>query len=124
MKKLSESEFEIMKILWSREEPLTSNEILGRVKGKIDWKLPSLMTTLARMVDKGYVYCDRSTRTNYYSAIVSKETYRIEESESFLEKLYDKSPTKLIASLYQGKRLSKKEITELREYLDSLEKGK
>lgn len=121
MKKLSDSEFEIMKVLWKENKALTSNEILDGVNDKLDWKLASLMTALARMVDKGYVCCDRSTRTNYYSAIVSEEQYKIEESESFLEKLYDKSATKLIASLYKGSKISGKEIKDLRAYLDSLE---
>lgn len=122
MKKLSDSEFEIMKVLWSRETPMTSNEILDRVKDRYDWKLAGLMTFLARMVDKGYVYCDRSTRTNYYSAVVSQDEYKFRESESFLEKLYDSSATNLIAHLCRGKKISKKEITELRDYLDSLER--
>lgn len=121
MRKLSDSEFEIMKVLWSQETPMTSNEILDRVKDRYDWKLAGLMTFLARMVDKGYVYCDRSTRTNYYSAVVSQDEYKFQESESFLEKLYDNSATNLIAHLCKGKKISKKEITELRDYLDSLE---
>lgn len=121
MKKLSDSEFEIMKVLWSQDSPMTSNEVLDRLKDRYDWKLAGLMTFLARMVDKGYVYCDRSTRTNYYSAVVSQDEYKINESESFLGKLFDNSATKLIAHLYKGKKISQKEITELRDYLDSLE---
>lgn len=81
------------------------------------------MTALARMVEKGYVYCDRSTRTNYYSAVVGEEQYKVEESEQFLDRLFDKSATKLIASLYKGKKFSDKQIGELREYLDSLEEN-
>ena len=121
MKKLSDSEFEIMKVLWSREEPMTSNEILDRLKDKYDWKLAGLMTFLARMADKGYVHCDRSTRTNYYSVTVSQDQYRLQESETFLERLYDNSAAKMIAQLCKGKRISQKDITELRNYLDSLE---
>ncbi len=120
MKKLSDTEFEIMKVLWESNQSLTSNEILEKVKDKLQWKLASIMTVLARMVEKGYVYCDRSTRTNYYSAVISKEQYRIEESETFLEKLYDKSSVNLIASLYHGRKISQKEIEELRNYLDLL----
>lgn len=121
MKKLSDSEYEIMKVLWSRDSPMTSNEILDGVKDRYSWKLAGLMTFLARMVDKGYVYCDRSTRTNYYSAVVSQDEYKFQESETFLGKLFDNSATKLIAHLCRGKRISKKEIAELKEYLDSLE---
>lgn len=104
MRKLSDSEFEIMKVLWSQDASMTSNEILDRVKDKYDWKLAGLMTFLARMVDKGYVYCDRSTRTNYYSAVVSQDEYKFQESETFLEKLYDSSAANLIAHLCKGKK--------------------
>lgn len=121
MKKLSDSEFEIMKILWSRDGAMTSNEVLAEMKGQRDWKLASLMTVLARMVDKGYVYCDRSTRTNYYSAVVGEEQYRVDEGERLLDRLFHKSATNFIASLYQGKKFSEEEIKELRAYLDSLE---
>ncbi len=123
MKKLSEAEFEIMKVLWSADKAFSSNEILDCVKGKINWKLAALMTSLARMVEKGYVYCDRTTRTNLYSATISKERYRVEESESLLEKMYDRSATNLIASLHQGNKMSKKDIEELREYINKIELG-
>lgn len=39
MKKLSETEFEIMKILWEEDKPMTSNDILNKLKGTIDWKI-------------------------------------------------------------------------------------
>ena len=121
MKKLSDSEFEIIKVLWNQGTPMTSNEILDRIKDKYDWKLSGLMTILARMVDKGYVYCDRNTRTNYYSAVISQKDYQVQESKTFLEKIFDNSATKMIAQLYKANRLSQEEISELRNYLDSLE---
>lgn len=123
MKKLSDAEFEIMKILWKHDAPLTSNQILQELEDKRKWKLASLMTVLARMAEKEAVICDRSTRTNYYSARVSEEQYKLTESESFLEKLYDRSAKDLIACLYHGRKISKENIRELREYLDTLEKG-
>lgn len=121
MKKLSDSEFEIMKVLWERDAPMTSNEILAELKGRYDWKLAALMTFLARMADKGYVHCDRSTRTNYYSALISQKEYQVQESRSLLEKLYDNSAAKMIAQLCKANTISREEIIELREYLDSLE---
>lgn len=121
MKKLSDSEYEIMKILWGQDAPMTSNEILGGLKGRYDWKLAALMTFLARMADKGYVACDRSTRTNYYSALVSQREYQVQESRTLLEKLYDNSAAKMIAQLCKTNNISQKEIVELREYLNALE---
>ena len=110
MKRLSETEFKIMKILWEHPEPVTSSQILEETRGELDWKLASLMTALSRMADKGYVHCDRSTRTNYYRAVISREDYRIQESDSFLAKLYDRSATKFIASLCRRERMSGEEM--------------
>lgn len=122
MKKLSEAEFEIIQVLWRHKAPMTSNQILDEIKDGRQWKLASLMTTLARMADKGAVYCDRTTRTNYYSALVSEDEYKVTEGTSLLEKMFNKSAKDFIASLYQGKQMSGEDIQELRAYLDSLEK--
>lgn len=122
MKKLSEAELEIMQVLWSHSGPMTSNQILEEMGDSRNWKLASLMTVLARMAEKGAVYCDRTTRTNYYTALVPEEEYKLAEGETFLEKLFHKSAKDFIASLYQGKKMSRKDIQELREYLDELEK--
>lgn len=122
MKKLSEAEFEIMQVLWRNNGPMTSNQLLKEMGDNRNWKLASLMTVLARMAEKGAVYCDRSTRTNYYSALVSEEEYKLAEGESFLEKLFHRSAREFIASLYQGKKMSSEDIQELSEYLKSLEK--
>ena len=35
MKKLSDSEFEIMKVLWQGDKPMTSNEILMELTGSL-----------------------------------------------------------------------------------------
>ena len=121
MKKLSESEFEIMQVLWRNNAPMTSNQLLEEMGDNRNWKLASLMTVLARMAEKGAVYCDRTTRTNFYTALVSEEEYKLTEGTSFLEKLFHKSARDFIAALYQGKKMSSKDIQELREYLDALE---
>lgn len=120
--KLSEAEFEIMQALWRHSTSLTSNQLLDEMGKERNWKLASLMTVLTRMSEKGAVYCDRSTRTNYYTALVSEEEYKPTEGASFLEKLFHKSAKEFIASLYQGKKMSSKDIQELREYLNVLEK--
>ena len=122
MKKLSEAEFEIMQVLWRNDAPMTSNQLLEEMGDNRNWKLASLMTVLARMAEKGAVYCDRTTRTNFYSALVSEEEYKLTEGTSFLEKMFNKSAKDFIASLYQGKKMSSKDIQELSDYLKSLEK--
>lgn len=124
MKKLGDAELEIMKVLWSHSGPLTSNQILEGLAGIKDWKLSSIMTALARLAKKGFVHCDRTTRTNYYSALVGEAEYKLAQSRSFLEKLYDNSIQKLVSGLYDGNSISADDIRGLREYLEKLEEGR
>ncbi len=124
MKKLGDAELEIMKILWNGTEPYTSNQILEGLKGVKDWKLSSIMTALARLAKKGFVYCDRTTRTNYYSALIKEEEYKLAECRNFLEKLYDNSIQKLVSGLYNGNSISIQDIKELKEYLEKLEEDR
>lgn len=122
MKKISEAELEIMQVLWRHNTPMTSNQLLEEMGDSRSWKLASLMTVLARMAEKGTVYCDRTTRTNYYTSLVSEEEYKLAAGTSILEKLFHKSAKDFIASLYQGKEMSRRDLQELRQYLDDLEK--
>ena len=90
-KRLGDAELEIMLVIWDCTEPVTSTYILEQLRGRRNWALSTLMTTLSRLADKGFVFCDRTTRTNYYSALISEEDYKAQEGRSFLEKLYGNS---------------------------------
>lgn len=122
VKKLGDAELEIMEVLWGASEPLTSGYILERIRPTRKWALSTLMATLARLAEKGFVYCDRSTRTNYYSAVITAEEYRRSEGTSFIRKLYGGSVKRLVASLYDCKEISDDDIAELRAFLDELER--
>lgn len=122
-KRLGDAELEIMMVLWDTEEAVTSGYILEHLRGRRNWALSTLMTTLARLAEKGFVHCDRSTRTNFYSPLISARDYRAGESRSFLEKLYGNSLPGLVASLYDSRAISDRDLDELRAFLDQLEKG-
>ncbi|MDO5345082.1 MAG: BlaI/MecI/CopY family transcriptional regulator [Lachnospiraceae bacterium] len=118
-KKLSDAELEIMMEVWEAGEPVTSNYILERLKGKREWALSTLMTVLSRLAGKGYLNCDRSTRTNYYSALVSEGEYKASEGKGILERLYGNSVTNLVVNLCDEKSISEEELLKLRHFLDT-----
>lgn len=123
VKRLGDAELEIMLIIWAAKEPVTSTFIQQNFNGQRNWALSTLMTTLARLVDKGFLYCDRSSRTNYYSAVISEETYKASESKGFFKKLHGNSLKSLITSLYDD-QLEEKDLEELQGLLDELSGGK
>lgn len=121
MKKLGDAELEIMQVLWRVTEPVTSTYILEKLDGKRKWPLSTLMTILARLCDKGFVICDRSTRTNYYSALIDEESYKKQESSNILGKLFDNSVQDFVAALYHGNAISKEDLMSLRKMIDEME---
>ena len=120
-KKLGEAELEIMQAVWNSEKPVTSNYILRELRGRRQWQLSTLMTSLTRLSDKGFVICDRSTGSNLYTAAVSENEYKAGASRHFLEKLYNNSIQNMIATLYSNKEIKNSVIEELRSFLDQLE---
>ena len=121
LKKLGEAELEIMQVIWCSESPVTSNYILKELQGRRKWQLSTLMTSLARLADKGFVSCDRSTGNNLYTSIISENEYKAGASKHFLEKLYNNSIQNMIATLYNNKAIKSSDVEELREFLDKLE---
>lgn len=121
LKKLGEAELEIMQVIWGSNPPMTSNQILKELQTRRKWQLSTLMTSLSRLADKGYVCCDRSTGSNLYSPLVKEDEYRTTESKNFLERLYNNSIQNMVATLYSNRALKSSDVEELRKFLDELE---
>lgn len=120
-KKLGEAELEIMQVIWNSEGPVTSNCILKELQGRRKWQLSTLMTSLTRLSDKGFVSCDRTTGSNLYTFIISEDEYKAGASRRFLEKLYNNSIQNMIATLYNSKAIKSSDVEELRSFLDEIE---
>ena len=123
VKNLGEAELEIMQVIWNSTSPVTSSYILKELQERRKWQLSTLMTSLTRLVDKGFLSCDRSTGTNLYSPLVSENDYKAKEGKHFLEKLYDNSIQNLVATLYSNKVIENSDLEELRRFLDEWEDG-
>lgn len=121
MKKLGEAELEIMQVIWKTEAPVTSSFILKELRERRKWQLSTLMTSLSRLVDKGFISCDRTTGNNLYTSVISENDFKARESKNFLEKLYNNSIQNMVATLYSNKAIEDSDMDELRKFLDDLE---
>ena len=73
-KKMSETEAEIMEVLWNSEAPMSAAELIGHFaeqRGKV-WKAPTLATFLSRLSQKGLVGSVRRGRVPYYHPIQTR----------------------------------------------------
>lgn len=116
--RLSETEMKVMQIIWGFGCPITSAELLryfAQRRGKV-WKAQTVSTFLTRLVEKGVLLCERKGRVNTYAPRISPEEYRRMEAQSVLDRMYKGSVKNFLAALYDGKKLKKDELAELKKW--------
>ncbi len=117
---LPNSELELMMIIWNAGRPLTRMEIERQLPKDRKLSKTTVLSFLSRLEEKKFVKVEKEGRNNRYIPLIKKEDYQKQESSSALKKLYGNSVKTFVAALYDGKELSKSQIDELRDYLDSL----
>ncbi|GAA0363867.1 BlaI/MecI/CopY family transcriptional regulator [Bacillus horti] len=117
IQKLSDTELELMKVIWECAPPVTSTELLllFEQRGR-EWKAQTISTFLSRLVDKGALEATRHGRTNKYIPLISPEDYKLMETQNVLDGLYQGSVKNLISALYDGDKLSDKDVAELKKW--------
>lgn len=121
MKRLGDAELEIMLAIWEAGEPATSTYVQSQLKGRRDWPLAAVLTSLNRLVEKGFLAVEKQGRGNRYRPLVSESEYKAAEGRGLINRLYGSSFTGMVAALYDGRAISREDLAELREYLDKLE---
>lgn len=52
--KISDAEMEIMKIIWKKNDQITTAEILDELPKENSWKVTTIMTLISRLTEKGF----------------------------------------------------------------------
>lgn len=118
IKRLPDAEFEVMRIVWQNDPPISTNQIIACLDSERTWKPQTVLTLLVRLIEKGFLDSGKAGRERTYSPIVSREEYLQAETGSFFDKLHGSSLYSLVNTLYDGRKLSDKEIADLRSWLD------
>ncbi len=116
MKKIPDAEFEVMKIIWNNEPPITTNQIIQQLDNDKSWKQQTVLTLLVRLVEKGFLSSEKKGKERSYSPIISKKEYLEFETGGFINKFYKNSLTSLLNTFYEGQKLSEKDVQELKKW--------
>ncbi|HEY3914772.1 MAG TPA: BlaI/MecI/CopY family transcriptional regulator [Verrucomicrobiae bacterium] len=119
--RISESEWEVMKVVWGRG-PVSANQIIEVLKeGEADWHPKTVKAFLNRLVKKKAVGFTVEGRAYLYHALVQQGECAEAASASFLERVFGGSLKPMLAHFVARKRLSPEEIEELKKLLDKQE---
>ena len=83
---ISESEWQVMQAVWSGP-PKTLPEILSSLQAT-GWSKTTIQTYLARLVKKGALTTQRQGKGYLYYPALSQSQCQLEESKSFLHRVY------------------------------------
>ena len=114
---ITDSEYEIMRILWKSDKQMTVADVVRELDGN-DWTASTVSTFLQRLLKKGVVACDKKGKTNLYYPLLLQSEYDLSETENFLSKIYKGSVKNLVAALYENKKLSKEDMSDLKKMFE------
>ena len=117
MKKLPDAEFEIMKVVWANEPPITTNIIMEQLGKEKKWKAQTIITLLLRLVERGFIRTEKNGKERTYYPLVTKEDYLKFETGDFMKRFHENSFTNLVVTLYEGKKLKNSDLDELMKWL-------
>lgn len=117
IQQISDSELELMKIIWGNGGTALYIQISEALTAKgYTWQKNTIITLLSRLVDKGILKTNKLGHRNQYTAVVSESSYRAAQAEKLMDKLYEGSAKGLVSTLIEKELLSPTEWEELKTY--------
>jgi len=117
--RISETEWEIMRIVWKRQ-PVTSADVIVELqKADPSWRAVTAKTLLNRLVRKGALGFESLGRIYHYSAKVAESECVAAATRSFLDRVLGGSLTGMMAHYVEHRKLSRAQMNELRRILES-----
>lgn len=114
---ISESEWEIMNVLWDKA-PQTANDIILSLQESTDWKPKTIRTLLDRLVQKDVVGVNKDQRVYTFYPLYSQEECQRAETESFIKRIYGGTMKSMLVQFIHEDTLSDDDINELRTILN------
>ena len=114
---ISDSELELMKIIWQKGGKALLAEIMEQLSQKgNNWQNNTVITLLSRLEEKKLLKTNKIGRKNEYRAIVSEEEYQTSQTQTLVDKLYEGKAKGLLLTLLQNNMLSDEDREELKHF--------
>lgn len=120
--KPTDKELEILQILW-QAPGVSVKEVHEALGGDSTNGYTTILKMMQIMHDKGLVSREKSGKLHLYKALASIEKTREQLVSKMIDSVFQGSTAQLIMSAIGHKKSSKKELAEIKKYLDQLEGG-
>ena len=117
---ISEAESIVMDVLW-RQQPLAAEDVVAALAESQQWQEATIKTLLNRLLKKGAIKASKDGRRYLYTPVLQRQAWMLGESQGLLERLFDGRVAPLVAHFCEHRKLSRKDIAELRKLLEELD---
>ena len=122
---ISEAESIVMDVLWDaaadESGPLAAEDVVVALAESQQWQEATIKTLLNRLLKKGAIKASKDGRRYLYTPVLQRQAWMLGESQGLLERLFDGRVAPLVAHFSEHRKLSRKDIAELRKLLEELE---
>lgn len=109
-----------MEALWE-ENPISAERVIERLADSESWQAATVKTLLNRLLNKGAIAANAEHRRFLYRPLLSRQDYVSSESRALLDRLFDGKVAPLVSHFAEQRKLSKRDLKELRRLLDELD---
>lgn len=117
---ISEAESVVMDVLW-RGHSLAAEDVVAALAKGTTWQEATIKTLLNRLLKKGAITASKEGRRYLYSPKLRREDWVQQESRSLLDRMFGGRVAPLVAHFSERRKLSRKDIAELRKLLEEIE---
>ena len=117
MIKFADTEWKIMEVLWEKG-PLSTMEIVSILEESNGWARSTVITLLNRITAKGGVRFKIENRSKVYYPAIEKKHAELEETKSFINKVYGGNIGLMISNLVKNESLTQEEIEEIKKIIN------
>lgn len=117
IRRLPDSELEIMQAVWDCTPPVSKTDIETKVYPYHQMAETTLLTLLSRLTDKGFLSVEIRKRKKYYTPCISRKEYLAVQSKSFFNRVCGGNLS-VFANALCDSGLTKEELAQLRTLLE------
>lgn len=104
-------------IVWENA-PISSGELVKLCGTKLEWKKSTTYTVLKKLCDRGLF----QNEGGIVRVLVTRQAFNARQSQRFVEETFDGSLPAFIAAFAAGKKISERDLTDIRRMLDEFDK--
>lgn len=115
---ISDAEYQVMKVIWAAGAPISTNEVVEKLKKTTAWKPKTIQTLLSRLVKKEALRYEKESRVFVYTPMIQESEMLEVESDTFLNRFYDGTLNSMVVKLIERDKLSEDDMIELKRILE------